>query len=59
MWPDGKGYAVIDGFGGIHRFGSAKRPASMPYQTIDRWRAITEQQGTFLSVRNDGFPARA
>ena len=58
VWPDGKGYAVIDGFGGVHRFGSAKRPNATPYQQIDRWRSIVEQFGTFLAVRNDGIIVR-
>ncbi len=58
VWPDGKGYAIIDGFGGVHRFGSAKTPAATPYQTIDRWRSIVVQSGTYLAVRNDGIPVR-
>ncbi len=58
VWPDGKGYAIIDGFGGLHRFGSAKTPAPLPYQPIDRWRSVVAQGGTFLAVRNDGFPVR-
>ncbi len=57
-WPDGKGYAVLDGFGGLHRFGSAKKPARTPYQLVDRWRSVVNQAGTFLAVRNDGFPVR-
>ena len=59
VWPDSSGYALMDGFGGVHRFGSAKRPTGTPYQTIDRWRSIVVQSGTFLAVRNDGFPVRA
>ena len=59
VWPDGRGYAVIDGFGGVHRFGSAKNPGPTAYQPIDRWRSIVVQFGTFLAVRNDGFAARA
>ncbi len=58
VWPGGDGYAVVDGFGGIHRFGSAKRPGSTPWQAIDRWRSIVVQAGTFLAVRNDGFAVR-
>ncbi len=57
-WPDGGGYAVVDGFGAVHSFGSAKRPAPMPYQQIDRWRSLVSQSGTILAVRNDGFPVR-
>ena len=30
VWPDGRGYAVIDGFGGVHRFGSARAPGPTP-----------------------------
>ncbi len=58
-WPDGLGYAVVDGFGGLHRYGSAKQPGPMPYQAVDRWRSIVVQSGTFLAVRNDGFPVRS
>lgn len=58
VWPGGKGYAVVDGFGGVHRFGAAKRPGGTPWQPIDRWRGIVVQSGTFLAVRNDGFPVR-
>lgn len=57
-WPDGSGYAVVDGFGAVHRFGSAKRPGATPWQTIDRWRSIVVQSGTFLAVRNDGYAVR-
>jgi len=57
-WPDGDGYAVVDGFGAVHSFGSAKRPSPMPYQQIDRWRSLVSQAGTILAVRNDGFPVR-
>jgi hypothetical protein len=57
-WPDGSGYAVVDGFGAVHSFGSAKRAAPLPYQQIDRWRSLVSQAGTFLAVRNDGFPVR-
>jgi hypothetical protein len=57
-WPDGKGYAVIDGFGGVHRFGSAKKAAKLPYQQLDRWRSIVTQSGTYLAIRNDGTPKR-
>jgi hypothetical protein len=57
-WPDGKGYGVVDGFGGIHRYGSAKQPNPTPWQQIDRWRSIVNQAGTYLAVRNDGFPVR-
>lgn len=58
VWPDGRGYAVVDGFGGVHRFGSAKNPRATPYQQVDRWRSIIVQAGTFLAVRNDGFAVR-
>ena len=54
-----EGYVVVDGFGGLHRYGSARKPGPLPYQTIDRWRSIVVQAGTFLSVRNDGFPVRS
>ncbi len=57
-WPNGKGYAIVDGFGGIHRYGDAKRPSPTPYQQIDRWRSIVVQSGTFLAVRNDGIAVR-
>lgn len=57
-WADGKGYGVIDGFGGIHAYGSAKAPAPTPWQTVDRWRSIVNQNGTYLAVRNDGYPVR-
>jgi hypothetical protein len=57
-WPDGSGYAVVDGFGGIHPFGSARKPNPTPWQQIDRWRSIVSQSGTFLAVRNDGMPVR-
>ncbi len=59
VWPDGKGYVVVDGFGGLHRYGSARNPGPLPYQPIDRWRSIVVQSGTFLTVRNDGFPVRS
>ncbi len=59
VWPDGKGYVVVDGFGGVHRSGSARKPGPLPYQTIDRWRSIVVQSGTFLAVRNDGLPVRS
>ncbi len=55
---DGNGYVVIDGFGGMHRFGSARATAPMPYQPIDRWRSVSQQSGTILALRNDGFPVR-
>ena len=58
-WPDGNGYVVLDGFGGVHRFGSAKKAVHMPYQLVDRWRSVAVQGGTYLAVRNDGFPVRA
>ncbi len=53
-WPDGRGYAVLDGFGAVHRFGTAKQPGPMPWERIDRWRSISTQAGTYLAVRNDG-----
>jgi hypothetical protein len=59
VWPDGKGYVVLDGFGGLHRAGSAGTPGPVPYQQIDRWRSVVVQAGSFLSVRNDGFAARS
>jgi len=58
VWPGGNGYAVIDGFGGIHRFGSAKTPGATAYAPIDRFRGITVQLGTYLVIRNDGHPQR-
>ena len=58
VWPDGKGYAVLDGFGGIHNYGSAKAPSATQYATIDRWRGITTQQGTYLVIRNDALGQR-
>lgn len=57
-WPDGKGYAVVDGFGGIHAYGSAKKPGPTPWQQVDRWRSVVSQSGTILAVRNDGMPVR-
>ncbi|MGZ4678002.1 MAG: CAP domain-containing protein [Acidimicrobiia bacterium] len=57
-WPDGRGYEVVDGFGGIHPFGSAKRPGNTPWQPVDRWRSLVAQAGTILAVRNDGMPIR-
>ena len=56
--PGGNGYVVVDGFGGMHRFGSAQRTGPVPYQPVDRWRSLVEQAGTILAVRNDGFPVR-
>jgi hypothetical protein len=57
VWPGG-GYTVIDGFGGMHDFGPAKRPAPTHWQQLDRWRSISVQSGTYLVIRNDGFPMR-
>ena len=57
VWPGG-GYTVIDGFGGLHDFGPAKRPAPTHWQQLDRWRSISVQSGTYLVIRNDGFPMR-
>ncbi len=59
VWPDGKGYVVVDGFGGLHRYGSARKPGPLPYQPIDRWRGIVVQSNTYLTIRNDGFPVRS
>lgn len=56
--PGDNGYVIVDGFGGMHRFGSARPTAPMPYQPVDRWRSVVEQSGTVLALRNDGFPVR-
>jgi hypothetical protein len=58
VWPGGGGYTVIDGFGGVHDFGTAKTPAPTKWATLDRWRSISVQGGTYLVIRNDGFPMR-
>jgi len=56
-WPSG-GYTVIDGFGGVHSFGGAKTPGPTAWATLDQWRGITVQAGTYLVIRNDGFKQR-
>ncbi len=58
VWPGGKGYAVIDGFGGVHKYGTARKPAPTIWESIDRWRGVTAQNGTYLVIRNDGFVQR-
>jgi hypothetical protein len=58
VWPGGGGYSVIDGFGGVHRFGTAKTSGATKWATLDRWRSISVQGGTYLVIRNDGFPMR-
>jgi hypothetical protein len=58
VWPGGGGYTVIDGFGGVHDFGDAKTPAPTQWAQLDRWRSISVQSGTYLVIRNDGFPMR-
>lgn len=58
VWPGGHGYAVTDGFGGIHHYGNARNPAPTIYEPLDRWKGITAQNGTYLVVRNDGFIQR-
>lgn len=58
VWPGGHGYAVTDGFGGIHHYGNARTPSPTIYQPIDLWRGITAQNGTYLVIRNDGFIQR-
>jgi hypothetical protein len=58
VWPGGHGYAVTDGFGGIHHYGNARSPAPTIYEPLDRWKGITAQNGTYLVVRNDGFIQR-
>jgi hypothetical protein len=58
VWPGAKGYAVTDGFGGIHHYGNARKPAPTIWEPLDRWKSITAQNGTYLVVRNDGFIQR-
>ncbi|MBM3674105.1 MAG: CAP domain-containing protein [Actinobacteria bacterium] len=58
VWPDGNGYAVIDGFGAVHRFGTAKAPAATAWAPLDRWRGITVQSNDYLVIRNDGAGQR-
>ncbi len=55
---DGGGYDIVDGFGGIHHFGNARRPGPMPWQPVDRWRGVAAQGNSLLAIRNDGFPIR-
>ena len=55
--PDGQGYAVIDGFGAIHRFGNAPAVQNIGFATFDRWRGLTVRNNKFTAVRADGYVA--
>ena len=52
--PDGNGYAILDGYGGIHTFGSAPTIANALYVPADRFRGIAMIGGHYTLVRNDG-----
>ncbi len=53
--PSGRGYAVLDGFGGIHVRGSASlEAASGGYVRIDAWNGLAASSGGYLAVRADG-----
>ncbi|MCL4293807.1 MAG: hypothetical protein KJ056_12390, partial [Acidimicrobiia bacterium] len=52
--PSG-GYAVLDGFGGIHVRGSeGLRAASGGYVRADVWRGVAVSSAGYLAVRDDG-----
>jgi hypothetical protein len=58
VWPGAHGYAVTDGFGGIHHYGNARDANPTIWEPLDRWRGVTAQNGTYLVIRNDGFIQR-
>ncbi len=54
--PSGSGYAVLDGFGGIHvRGSSGVRAASGGYVRADLWRGLAASANGYLAVRADGL----
>jgi hypothetical protein len=53
--PAGDGYAVLDGYGGIHRFGNVATAGNPGYAPADRWRAFYTRNGGYAVVRNDGY----
>jgi hypothetical protein len=57
--PDGRGYAVLDGFGGVHNAGDAPRATGVPYVRLDVWRGLTYVPGGYIVVRTDGYSVHA
>jgi hypothetical protein len=52
---DGTGYAVLDGFGGVHNEGNAPVAAGVPYVLMDAWRGLASLPGGYIVARADGF----
>lgn len=51
--PDGKGYATLDGYGGIHPAGSAPAPVVSLNRGADVWSTLI-WKGTYLIINRDG-----
>ncbi len=52
VMPDGKGYVVLDGWGGLHRFGSAR---SLPQGSTGYWRGWDIARSVAVAPGGDGY----
>jgi hypothetical protein len=51
VMPDGRGYVVLDGWGGVHRFGSAKALPGSPFY----WRGWDIARGVAITADGRGY----
>jgi len=52
VMPDGLGYVVLDGWGGLHRFGSAR---SLPKGSTGYWKGWDIARGVAVAPGGDGY----
>jgi hypothetical protein len=50
----GTGYEILDGWGGVHRFGVGPVISNSQYVAADRFRGISGAAGHTFLIRNDG-----